>query len=47
VRITADSRTWLRFVRKEGSLVWALLTRRIRVSGPPTLLIRFSRCFPS
>lgn len=27
LRIIADSRTWLRFVRKEGNLIWALLTR--------------------
>ncbi len=47
LRITADSRAWLRFVRKEGSLVWALLTRRIRVQGSPRLLLAFGKCFPS
>jgi Fe-S-cluster-containing hydrogenase component 2 len=47
LRIMADSRTWLRFIRKEGSLLWALLTRRIRVSGPPRLLAAFGKCFPS
>ncbi len=45
--ITADSMTWLRFVRKEGSLVWALLTRRIRLKGSPRLLMAFGKCFPS
>ena len=45
--ITADSRTWLRFIRKEGSLAWALLTRRIRVKGSPRLLMAFGKCFPS
>jgi ferredoxin len=45
--ITADSPTWLRFVRKEGSLVWALLTRRIRLKGSPRLLVAFGKCFPS
>ncbi len=47
LRITADSRTWLRFIRKEGSLIWALLTRRIRLTGSPRLLVRFGRCFPA
>lgn len=47
LRITADSRTWLRFVRKEGSLIWALLTRSIRLKGSPRLLIAFGKCFPS
>lgn len=47
LRITADSLTWLRFVRKEGSLIWALLTRRIRFKGSPRLFIAFGKCFPS
>jgi len=45
--ITADSLTWLRFVRKEGSLILALLTRRIRLKGSPRLLMAFGKCFPS
>ncbi|HJZ74109.1 MAG TPA: SCP2 sterol-binding domain-containing protein [Vicinamibacterales bacterium] len=47
VAITADSHTWLRFLRKEANLVWALLTRRIRIQGSPRLLLAFGRCFPS
>ncbi|MBI5855686.1 MAG: SCP2 sterol-binding domain-containing protein [Nitrospirae bacterium] len=47
LRITADSRTWLKFVRKEGSLIGALLTRRIRFKGSPRLLMAFGKCFPS
>ncbi len=47
VRITADSQTWLRFLRKEANLVWALLRRKIRVQGSPRLLLAFGRCFPS
>jgi hypothetical protein len=47
LRITADSLMWLRFVRKEGSLIWALLTRRIRLKGSPKLLMSFGKCFPS
>jgi hypothetical protein len=45
LRIGADSRTWLGFVRKERSLVWALLRRKIRVRGNPKHLVAFGRCF--
>ena len=47
LRITADSETWLRFLRKEANPVWALLRRKIRLQGQPRLLLAFSRCFPS
>lgn len=46
-RLTSDSQTWLRFLRKEANLVWALLRRKIRIQGPPRLLLAFGRCFPS
>ncbi|HEV2417500.1 MAG TPA: SCP2 sterol-binding domain-containing protein [Terriglobia bacterium] len=46
-RLTADSQTWLRFLRKETNLVWALLRRKIRIRGSPQLLLAFARCFPS
>jgi ferredoxin len=45
--VTADSRAWLGFVRKERSLVWALLLRKIRLKGSPRLLVAFGKCFPS
>ncbi|MEI9916777.1 MAG: SCP2 sterol-binding domain-containing protein [Methylovirgula sp.] len=45
--VTADSETWLRFLRKEAKLPFALLTRRVRLKGPPRLLIAFGRCFPA
>jgi len=45
--LTADSETWLGFLAKERSLVWALLRRQIRIQGPPRLLLAFGRCFPS
>jgi len=45
--LTADGRTWLRFVSKETHLVWALLRRKIRIQGSPRLLLAFGRCFPS
>ena len=47
LRVVADSRTWLGFLRKERSLVWAFLTRKIRLQGSPRLLAAFGRCFPS
>jgi len=47
LRITADTETWLRFLRKEANLVWALLRRKIRLQGSPKLLVAFGRCFPS
>jgi hypothetical protein len=47
LRIIADSRTWLGFLAKERSLIWALLRRKIRLKGPPRLLVAFGRCFPS
>lgn len=46
LRVTADSRTWLAFLNKEKSLLFALLTRKIRVKGSPRLLRAFARCFP-
>jgi putative sterol carrier protein len=45
--VRADSRSWLGFVRKEQNLLWALLTRKIRLKGSPRLLLAFGKCFPS
>ena len=47
LRVIADSETWLGFLAKERSLLWALLRRRIRIKGSPRLLIAFGKCFPS
>lgn len=47
LQVTADSQTWLRFLRKEANFAWALLRRRIRIQGSPKLLLDFGRCFPS
>jgi NAD-dependent dihydropyrimidine dehydrogenase PreA subunit len=47
LRVTADSETWLGFVANERGLLWALLRRRIRIKGPPKLLVAFGKCFPS
>jgi NAD-dependent dihydropyrimidine dehydrogenase PreA subunit len=46
LRVEADARTWVRFLNREASLVWALLRRKIRLRGSPRLLLAFSRCFP-
>lgn len=45
--IAADSKTWLGFLAKEQNLIWALLRRKIRLSGSPKLLQAFGRCFPA
>jgi Fe-S-cluster-containing hydrogenase component 2 len=47
LRVIADAATWLGILAKEKSLVWALLRRKIRLQGPPRLLVAFGRCFPS
>lgn len=47
LNVTADSETWLGFLAGERNLLWALLTRRIRLQGNPKWLLAFKRCFPS
>lgn len=46
LHVTADSQTWIGFLRKEKSVVWALLRRKIRLRGPLKLLVAFGKCFP-
>ena len=45
--IKADSCSWIGFIRKEKSLVWAILTGKIRLGGSIKLLKQFGDCFPS
>ena len=45
--VRADTGTWLAFLRKDTSIISALLRRKIRLKGPPKLLLAFVRCFPS
>jgi Fe-S-cluster-containing hydrogenase component 2/putative sterol carrier protein len=45
--VTADSQTWIGFLRQEKNIVWALLRRKIRLNGPLKLLVAFGKCFPS
>jgi ferredoxin len=47
LQVTADSRTWLRFLAKEQGIVGALLRRKIKLKGSPKLLLAFGQCFPS
>jgi hypothetical protein len=47
LEITADTDTWLRFLRKEVSIFRCLVTRAVRLKGSPRLLIAFGKCFPS
>ena len=46
LRVTADSTTWLGFLRHERNIVWALIRRKIRLKGSPKLLLAFGKCFP-
>jgi Fe-S-cluster-containing hydrogenase component 2 len=47
LRVTADARTWLAFLHKDRSIVWAILRGKIRIKGSPRLLLAFGKCFPS
>jgi ferredoxin-NADP reductase/Fe-S-cluster-containing hydrogenase component 2 len=47
LHVTADSQTWVGFLRNERNVVWALLRRKIRLVGPLKLLVAFGKCFPS
>jgi ferredoxin-NADP reductase/Fe-S-cluster-containing hydrogenase component 2 len=47
LHVTADSQTWIGFLRNERNVVWALLRRKIRLAGPLKLLVAFGKCFPS
>ena len=45
--VTADGKTWIRFLNKEVSILRCLLTRAVRLKGPPKLLVAFGKCFPA
>jgi epoxyqueuosine reductase QueG len=47
LKVIADSETWLGFLAAERNLLWALLTRRVRLQGNPKWLQALKRCFPS
>jgi Fe-S-cluster-containing hydrogenase component 2 len=44
--VTADSETWVGFLRNEKNVVWSIVRRRIRLDGPLKLLVAFGNCFP-
>jgi alkyl sulfatase BDS1-like metallo-beta-lactamase superfamily hydrolase len=46
IHVTADSRTWIRFLTKETNIFFAMLQRKIRIKGSPALLKSFAKCFP-
>src|SRR5436305_3588173 len=46
LHVTADEKTWIGFLKKEKSVVWALLRRKLRLIGPLKLLVEFGKCFP-
>lgn len=46
IHIIADSNTWLKFLAKEKSMLWALFFFKIRIKGSPRLLLNFKKCFP-
>jgi ferredoxin len=45
--VVADAATWLGFLRKEKSIVWAIVRRKVKVKGAVSLLAAFGRCFPT
>lgn len=47
LHVTTDSKIWLSFLARERSILWALITRQVRLQGPIRLLKAFGRCFPS
>ncbi|HTV39892.1 MAG TPA: hypothetical protein VMF08_04915 [Candidatus Sulfotelmatobacter sp.] len=46
LHVIADGETWLGFLAKEKSLLWALFRRKIRLRGNPRWLLAFGKCFP-
>lgn len=46
LHVTADSQTWVDFLAREKNLVWALMTRKIKLKGSPKLMKAFADCFP-
>jgi putative sterol carrier protein len=47
LRVTADARSWLRFLAGEISILRCLVTGAVRLKGSPRLLAAFGRCFPT
>ncbi|MCR9213871.1 MAG: SCP2 sterol-binding domain-containing protein [Proteobacteria bacterium] len=45
IQVTADSKAWLSFLRKDKNLALLILTRKIRLKGSPKFMKLFARCF--
>jgi NAD-dependent dihydropyrimidine dehydrogenase PreA subunit len=46
LRVAADAKTWIGFLRQEKNIVWAIIRRKVRLNGPLKLLLAFGKCFP-
>ncbi|MCP3924980.1 MAG: SCP2 sterol-binding domain-containing protein [Desulfobacterales bacterium] len=46
LHVKADSQTWISFLSGEKNLLIALMTRKIKLKGPPKLMMKFAKCFP-
>ena len=44
--IDTQSRDWLNFTQGKLNIVWALFTRKIKLTGSIQHLKNFGRCFP-
>lgn len=42
--VYADSEVWIKFLNKEVSLLKAIFSRKLRVSGNPLLMKKFQDC---
>lgn len=47
LKVTADSRAWIDFLKKDLHLMKALLLRKLRLKGNIKLMRAFADCFPS
>jgi hypothetical protein len=47
LHVTADSRAWLKFLAKDMHIAKAIILRKVKLKGPPKLLLAFGKCFPS
>ena len=47
LKVMADSETWLGILAGERNLLWAVITRRVRLQGNPQWLLALKRCFPT
>ena len=46
LHVTADTEAWIGLLRGEKNIVWAILRRRVRLTGRLKLLLAFGKCFP-